>query len=87
MNKAIAAGDPELCLAADSELHDRCFSGVAEKLKDVTVCDRITKEEDADSCREGVGIAARDLSICASITTERTKERCITGVADAKFCS
>ena len=73
-------GDSESCMGTK----DQCLSGRAGDLKDASICETITSQQDKDDCYQNVAGNSGNAKLCGNINTNEGKSHCIGRVAANK---
>ncbi|MDD5111766.1 MAG: hypothetical protein PHG85_04425 [Candidatus Altiarchaeota archaeon] len=70
---------------------DDCYEALAGKLKDPSVCAKITSRYDKDTCYLNMVYTVREESICLGISSQQTKDSCYSTLAyytyNSEYCS
>ena len=94
ISAAVKAGDPNMCASLEDEPAgriDRCYDRVAQKVKDPTICERISGEFRKDDCFSDIAVRLKDWELCNKIVNKDEKNDCLFGVAkstnDIELCN
>lgn len=76
LRDAKESGDPDKCyFITNSETRERCYSFIAEKIKDHTICEKIDTQEKKDVCYTPFG--GLEEGICDKIIDSGHKRTCL----------
>ncbi len=75
--QGIQNNDLSSCAKSDWILRDGCYSEIAKKTKDASVCENITDVMFKNACYTSVAEEAKDVSICEKISDVMFKKTCL----------
>jgi hypothetical protein len=85
ISAAVRAGNPSMCADLEEDdsgqRRDKCYSRVGEKIKDPSVCRKISTDRYADDCYSGIAVKTGNVSLCSNVMDSDDADDCVIDIS------